>query len=223
MSFFSLFYVGIFGLIVLLITKKNIPPKEIDKELTLKDSTYYFGMFLSLSYNVYALLYIVFSAIDKHFYPVMYSYTNGLPADLAMMIATLVVFYPLYLFFSYGIAGELKKNLLKKELSLRKATIYITIVVTALTIIGVIITTIYTFLMGGIAMAFILKALVALFVSLLLFSYFYYSLNRDYSVFSPVPNMLVFIATIVVFGLIFWSISTFGIGGGSTMPSAMYY
>jgi hypothetical protein len=220
MSFISLFFVGIIGLIVLLVTKSNIPANEVDKEVTLKDSTYYFGMFLSLSYNVYALLYIVFSAIDKYFYPSNYSYYHGLPPDLAMMIATLIVTYPLYLFFSYGIAGELKNSPAKKNLSIRKATIYISIVVTALTIVGVIIATIYTFLMGGIVTAFILKAVITLFVAILLFSYFYYSLNRDYTVFSPIPNMLALIATIFVFALIFWSISTFGIASDVFAPQS---
>lgn len=212
MEFFSIFGTLILSFILLLIIKGNIKKSDIDEKRTNKDSLYYIGLVFSLCVSVNSFLFIVFSIIDKLIPDLINNnyYQVGMPSEVALMIATIIIFFPLYLLFSYLIDRDLKNDPSKRDLTLRKSVIYLALIVTSLTIISVIIATIYSYLMGSLLNTFLLKSLVVFLISVFLFAYYYYSLDRNYKSSTRVPMILSIFASLIILLTIVFSIYTFG-------------
>lgn len=213
MSFLSTIGSLILAFILLLIIKSNIQKSEVDNRKTNKDSLYYIGLVLTLCVSVNSFLFIIFSIIDKVMPDAInnfYYYNVGMSSEVAMMIATLVVAFPLYVLFSYLIDKDIKQDPSKKDLTLRKSVIYLALIVTSLTVISIIIATIYSYLMGSLLNIFLLKSLATFLVSALLFAYYYYSLNRDYNSSTKVPQLLTILSILIVVLTIGFSIYIFG-------------
>ena len=213
MEFLSIFGTLILSFVLLLIIKSNIKKSEIDEKKTNKDSLYYIGLVFTLCISINSFLFIVFSIIDRLMPdPNMYAlyYRPGMPSEVAMMIATTIIVFPLYILFSYLIDKDLARDSLKKDLTLIKSVIYLALIVSSLTIISVIIATIYAYLMGSLLNTFLLKSLVIFLVSGFLFAYYYYSLDRNYKSSTRVPMILSIFASLVILLTIVFSIYTFG-------------
>lgn len=201
--------------IVLFIIKINIQKSEIDSKKTNKDSLYYIGLVITLCVSINSFLFIIFSVIDRlmpdtatNVYTLYYQ--SGMLSDVAMMMATIIIVFPLYILFSYLIDKDITYDPSKKDLTLRKSVIYLALIVTSLTVIGVIIATIYSYLMGSLLNTFLLKSLVIFLVSAFLFAYYYYSLDRNYKSSTRVPMILSIFASLVILLTIIFSIYTFG-------------
>ena len=215
MPFLSIFGTLFLSFMLLLIIKSNIKKSETDEKKTNKDSLYYLGLVFTLCVSVNSFLFIVFSVIDKLMPDTVSNYYNnyyqtGMSSDLAMMIATIIIVFPLYLLFSYLIDKDIVHNPSKRDLTLRKSVIYLALIVTSLTVISVIIATIYSYLMGSLLNIFLLKSLIIFLVSLFLFVYYYYSLDRDYQSSTRVPMILSIFASLVILLSIVFSVYTFG-------------
>ena len=107
-------------------------------------------------------------------------------------------------------ANDFQQVELKRDLTLRKSVIYLALIVTSLTIISVIIATIYAYLIGSLLNTFLLKSLVVFLVSGFLFAYYYYSLDRNYKSSTRVPMILSILASLVILLTIVCSIYIFG-------------
>lgn len=214
MEIFSVLGTLFLAFLILVIIKSNIKKSEIDNKKTNLDSLYYFGLVITLCISVNAFLSIVFSIIDKLMPDTLINnydyYQIGMPPEIAIMIATLIIVFPLYTLFSYLIDKDLKKDPSKKDLTLRKSVIYLALIVTSVTVISLIIATIYSYLIGSLLNIFLLKSLVVFLVSLFLFAYYYYSLDRDYKSSSRVPMILSIFASLIILGTVIFSINTFG-------------
>lgn len=215
MEFLSIFGTLILSFVLLLIIKSNIKKSEIDEKKTNKDSLLYIGLVFTLCVSINSFLFIIFSVIDRlmpdtatNIYTLYYQ--SGMPSEVAMMIATTIIVFPLYILFSYLIDKDLKNDPTKKDLTLRKSVIYLALIVTSLTIISVIIATIYAYLTGSLLNIFLLKSLVIFLVSAFLFAYYYYSLDRNYKSSTRVPMILSIFALLVILATIIFSINTFG-------------
>ncbi len=200
--------------IVLLIIKSNIQKSEVDSKKTNKDSLYYIGLVFTLCISINAFLSIVFSIIDKIMPDAITSYNSyyqpGMPSEIAMMIATLIIVFPLFLLFSYLIDKDIMRDPSKKDLTLRKSVIYLALIITAISVISIIIATIYAFLMGSLLNVFLIKSLVAFLIAVFLFAYYYYSLDRNYQSSTRVPMILSILALLIILITIIFSIHTFG-------------
>ena len=214
MEFFSILGSLVLVFIVLLIIKANIQKSEVDSKKTNLDSLYYIGLVITLCISVSAFLSIIFSIIDKLMPDAITSYGTyyqpGMPSEIAMMIATLIIVFPLFILFSYLIDKDIKRDPSKKDLTLRKAVIYLALIVSAISVISIIIATIYSFLMGSLLNVFLIKATVAFLISVFLFAYYYYSLDRNYESSTNVPMILSIFALLVILATIIFSINTFG-------------
>ncbi|MEI6352818.1 MAG: DUF5671 domain-containing protein [Candidatus Nomurabacteria bacterium] len=214
-SFLSFFWYVILGLVVLLIVKKNIKSKpELENISTGKDVLFHFGMFIMLTLSISTFLIMLFDTIDR-IYPDLfgynyYGYDSGMPSEQAMMIATLVIVFPLFLVFAFLISKELKKNPLKIDLPIRKAVIYTLLVSSVVSIIATLICTIYNWLLGSTTNSFLLKAVVIVLMSVILFFYFYYSLKRDYAKETYIPRIISLLSLVLVVSGIIWSVNVFG-------------
>lgn len=213
MYLISFFWYVLVAFLVLLIVKKNIKETpEAEGASTGKDALYNFGLFLTLMLSIGTFLIMLFNAIDAKFPDVLnnnYSVV-GMSSEQAIMIATLVVVFPLFLIFAFLISKEIKKNSLKKDIAIRKSVVYTLLVASVVTVIGTLIATIYTWLLGSTTNSFLLKAAVIVLVSIILFFYFYYSLKRDYVKETFIPNIIAILSAILIVAGIIWSITMLG-------------
>lgn len=183
-----------------------------DTKSTAKDIFVYLGIFITLIVSVYNIIQIVFSAIDikwKDLSTIVYNY-DIYNNDVRFAVASLLVLYPLYVLFSWMAAKDIMFHPAKKELRVRKAFIYSALFVTACTLIGTLISTIYTFLGGDLSIRFGLKAVFIILLSAVIGGYYYYIIKRDYTTHSKVPMILTVIVSLAVFSLVVWSIMTIG-------------
>jgi hypothetical protein len=172
----------------------------------------YLGIGITLIVSIVNLLQIIFAAIERKFPDVLgaYTYVDIYNSDMRMAIATLVVVYPIYVLLSWYVAKDISKFLYKRDLPIRKMIIYATLFITVGTLIGTLISIIYTYLGGELSVRFGLKALTVFVVSLAVFGYYLYSLRRDYAVKTSVPMITTIVATVAVIASLIWSISIIG-------------
>ena len=182
--------------------------------LTAKEIAVDVGVFLSLVTSIVALISIIFSAIDKKFVDVLkantYGYGNVLNEDVRAAVSVILVAYPIYLGLAYYKARYLKNNIERASLDAAKYVNYITLVVSALFILGSVVTTIYQYLGGELGVSFFYKILTVLVISVSLAVYNFYSLKRDYSQNSQVPNIFAVLSLLAVMASVAYSVNILG-------------
>ncbi len=195
------------------ISRGNKDDKE-EKSLTAKEVLIDGGIFLSLITSIVALVSIIFSAIDKKFVDVLksdiYGYGNTLNEDVRVAVSVIIVAYPIYLGLAYYKARYLKNNPSRSALPATKHVNYITLGVAALFIVGSLVTTIYQYLGGELGASFFYKILTVVVISLSLALYSYYSLKRNYSQKSLVPNIFAIVSLIAVIVSVVYSVKILG-------------
>ncbi|MBU1036855.1 hypothetical protein KKF32_02355 [Patescibacteria group bacterium] len=109
----------------------------------------------------------------------------------------LVIAVPVYLLTSWLIAKDFAHNPKMRELSLRKWLLYLTLFISAVTIIIDLIIFVNNFLSGELTIQFFLKILVVLVVAVVVFWYYIWDLRRK-NLKSKIPKILVWIVSVVV-------------------------
>ena len=185
---------------------------QSDMKTKALDIFLYLGIAISLITSVTNLLQIIFTAVDRKFVDILSytSYVDQSQSDVRFAIAFLVVMYPIYVGLSWYVANDIKKFLYKQDIAVRKIMIYCTLFVTVLTLIGTLVSVIYTYLGGELSIRFGIKAVSIFAVALGLFGYYYYSLKRDFSKSTMVPTLVTLITSVMVIGGVIWSISIIG-------------
>lgn len=203
--------VGGVALVMSFTNKQNITNNMENKTKAI-DLFLYLGIFISLVTSVVNMLEIIFTAVDKKFVDILsvsYSY-DIYNESMRMAMASLVVMFPVYLFLSWYVARDITKFLYKRDILVRKIMIYVALFVTVLTLIGTLVSLIYTYLGGELSIRFELKALAVFITALAVFGYYMYSLRRDYSKKTFIPLIIGAVASVVVVGSLIWSISIIG-------------
>ena len=172
----------------------------------------YLGIGISLVTSVTNILQVLFTAIDRKFVDLLSatSYIDPSGSDVRFAISTLVVMYPIYVGLSWYTSVDIKKFLYKQDLPVRKILIYCTLFVTILTLIGTLVSIIYTYLGGELSVRVAYKALAIFITALSLFSYYFYTLRRNYAEPTALPATVTVLASLVVIGAVVWSISIIG-------------
>lgn len=203
--------VSVGAFIVSLITKQNTL-HTMEYKTKAFDLFVYLGIFITLVTSVVNILEIIFTAIDKRFFDILSSpYIADMYNDsMRMAIASLCVMFPLYLLLSWYTTRDIQKFLYKRDILVRKVMIYVSIFATVLSFVGTLVTTIYTYLGGELTIRFELKALAVAAVAALVFGYYYYCLQRDYTKKTHTPLLIGIASTVVVVASIMWSISIIG-------------
>ena len=93
-------------------------------------------------------------------------------------IASLIVVFPVYITTMWFLGNAYARNPSKRSLRIRKWLIYFTLFITALTVIGDLVTLVYTFLQGDLTTQFILKVLAVLFTAGSIFVYYFWDLRK---------------------------------------------
>jgi hypothetical protein len=201
---------GGIGFIHSLITRNKT--MQGDTKTKAIDIFVYLGIAIALITSVTNLLQIIFTAIDRRFTDMFAqgTYVDVTQSDVRLAIASLVVMFPIYVGLSWLTARNISKYLYKQDLPVRKFMIYGTLFITVLTLIGTLVSVIYTYLGGELSIRFGLKALTVFLVALFIFWYYYFTVRRDYSKKTSLPVVATVAATLVVIFAVVWSISVIG-------------
>jgi hypothetical protein len=199
---------GVIALVVSFIKKQT----TMESKTKALDVFMYVGIFISLIISVANIIQVLFAAIERKFVDVLEAgqYVDAYSSDMRMAIAALVVMFPIYLGLSMYVSRDIKKFHYKRDLLIRKIFIYTTLFVTAATLLGSLVATIYTYLGGELTSRFGLKALTVFVIALVVAGYYIYALRRDYSKETQLPNILAGLAGLGVIAALAWSISIIG-------------
>lgn len=194
----------------LLVTSKNRMNQDIKTKAL--DVFVYIGIGISLIVSVTNILQIIFAAIDRKFPDILNPVYNAdmYNGDVRLAIAMLVVMYPIYIGLSWYVAKDISKFLYKRDLVIRKVLVYLTLFVTVCTLIGTLVSVIYTYLGGELSVRFGYKALAVFVVAVGVFGYYFYSLRRDYAKRTLVPAIVSVLTTVIVVAALIWSVSIIG-------------
>ena len=200
---------GIRFIYLLAVPHTNIQLNMKSKAL---DLFLYLGIAISLIVSVTNLLQIIFAAVDRKFIDILSAtqYIDSTQSDVRFAIASLVVMFPIYIGLSWYVSNNIKKYLFKQDISVRKIMIYCTLFAAVLTLIGTLVSAIYTYLGGEISIRFLLKALAVFVVALALFGYYYYTLKRDYAKSTILPLLITIVTSVCVIAAAVWSVSIIG-------------
>lgn len=172
----------------------------------------YLGIFITLIVSVTNILQIIFTAIDRKFVDLLDT-ARGIDLyndNVRFAMASLIVVFPIYLGLSWYASHDISKFLYKRDLKVRKIMIYTALFVTILTLVGTLVSLIYTFLGGELTIRFGFKALAVFVVALTVFGYYFYNLRRNYAAKNSVPLMFAVLVSIAVIISLVWSISIIG-------------
>jgi hypothetical protein len=164
----------IFVLIILiLIFMENV-------KASAKDFFLHLGAMVGLYTVTVSFLNLIFKIISKALPEINQNiYSWGAGSEISMPVATLIVFFPIFIVLSKAVHKSYIENPAKKELAIRKWLTYITLFVAGLALAGDLVTVIYKFLDGqDLTAAFFLKALIVLIVTGAIF-WFYIQDIRD--------------------------------------------
>lgn len=150
---------------------------------------------------------ILFPDLLKH--QDYYSYTNYYePLRIAM--AALIIVFPVHIIISWLIGREFKSDPEKREIRIRKWLWYITLFVSAITIIVDLIILVNNFLKGDLSAQFFLKVIVVLVVAAAVFGYYLWDLrHREKS--SSKPKLLAWIVSAVILASIIYGFFLIGL------------
>ncbi|MBI2437020.1 MAG: hypothetical protein HYV41_04755 [Candidatus Magasanikbacteria bacterium] len=169
---------------------------------TPKDVFSYLLMFVTLYIGVISITALLFQYINTSFPDLIYySFTNAYDI-MRRSVASLIVVWPVFLALSIMLSKETAKEPEKRDLKIRKWLIYLTLFVSALTLIIDLITLLYNFLGGELTDRFVLKVLVILIVAGAVFGYYLWDARRDADTKTRVPKNMAWGTSIVLLAVI---------------------
>ena len=130
-------------------------------------------------------------------------YYTGITDAIRLSSSVLLVAVPVYLLTCWLLGRDLKKNIGKRGLRLRKSLIYFTLFLAAVAMIIDLITLVNNFLSGELTSRFFLKTLVVLAVAAAVFGYYVWDLKRKDQESSKVPKTLGWVVALTVLASVF--------------------
>ncbi len=145
---------------------------------------------------------LCFQYINVKFPDLLSFYYLGALDTIRQAMAALFVVWPVFILMSWLIHRDIKAEPDKHNVGIRKWLLYLTLFVTAITIIVDLVTLIDYFLNGEITTRFILKVLVVLGVAATVFWYYLWDLRTDMPAKSKIPQITAAVTSVVVIGTI---------------------
>ncbi len=134
---------------------------------------------------------------------------SGIYMTLIWATSALVVAFPVHVLVSWIIGKDLRANPAKREAGVRKWLWYITLFVSALTMVIDLVSLIFNFLRGDLTAQFFLKSLVILVVAAGVFGYFLWDLKKKEKP-TDMPKKIAWIVGAVIFASIVFGFSLMG-------------
>lgn len=136
---------------------------QVKAKVTAKDFFLWLGAMVALYVSATSLILLVHQYINV-FFPNALDYAPSYSSSMRFAIASLVVFFPLYVWLTRMLHQDIRQTPLKQELWVRKWLIFLTLFVAGITMAIDLVMLVNTFLNGDITTRFILKALTILVV-----------------------------------------------------------
>jgi hypothetical protein len=151
----------------------------MERQQSAKFAFYYMLSLVALIITAVSVVTIGFQLINKHI-PDMLNQFSGVYNDNALKtaISALVIAAPIFYIMMWLIQKNLFAGALDKEAGVRKWLTYFIMLVAAVVMIVWLIMTINSFLDGELTAKFILKALTAIFISAIIFTFYFYEIRR---------------------------------------------
>lgn len=205
MIIMSAFAISILLIILLILIAKNME----NSKTTAKDFFLHLGAIVGLYTVTVSLINLVFKIISKAFPEInSNAYAWGAGSQISMPVATLIVFFPIFIVLSRMVHKIYIQDPTKKDLPIRKWLTYITLFVAGAILAGDLVTVIYKFLDGqDLTLAFILKALTILIVSGAIFWFYIQDIREKISsnqrkIWSIIVGIIILISIIVGFSVV---------------------
>lgn len=165
---------------------------------TAKDVFSHLFAIVTLYVSVVSFIVLGFQYIDVTFPDALsFYYTGALDAIRAGM-ASIIVMWPAFVGISWFMQKDAKADPEKREIGIRKWLLYLTLFITAITIVVDLITLVNYFLNGEITMRFILKVIVVLATAVAVFAYYLWDLRAGSITKSATPKKTAITASVVV-------------------------
>ncbi len=145
-----------------------------------KDFFINLGAIVALYVSVISILNLLFEVINRAFPDPLQPYIDPYSGAIRWTIASLIIIFPLYLWLSRLLNRDTEKNPEKRELSVRKWLIYLTLFVAGIAIAIDLIVLINTFLGGEITTRFVFKVVAVLVVLGAIFGYYLFDIRGKF-------------------------------------------
>lgn len=167
-------------------------------KMTPKDFFLHIAAIATLYISAISLLILWFQYINVLFPDQLEFYRDPFSGAIRFSIASLIIIFPLYLFLTRYLNQDVRRNPEKKNLSIRKWLIYITLFVGGVTVVIDLIVLINTFLGGELTVRFILKVLSILIVIGGGFGYYFYDLKGKWEMELKLAKIIGWIVSLIV-------------------------
>ena len=176
------------------------------------------GVIVTLITSVSSFLVLLFESLNKKFPDALnsvyqYGYNSYNFETIRASLATLIIFFPVFIFISYLWLRESKEDIGYNNLTLRKWMIYLILFLASLLIVIDLVTLVRYFVSGEITTRFIYKVSGTLVIAFLVD--FYYSLKMRNVNFNSDKSkkggfVIGIISIVLFFGLVVWSFAVMG-------------
>lgn len=141
------------------------------------------GVLITLITTVVSFLNLVFGTLEKRFPDVLnssyqYGYSTYDYEGIRMSLATLIIFFPVFLIVSYFWKKSMENGLSHEDTLVKKWLIYIVLFLSSLTLVIDLVTLVKYFISGEITTRFLLKVLAVLIVALYVGVYYVFELRN---------------------------------------------
>jgi hypothetical protein len=159
-----------------------------------KFAFYYLLLLVALIFMAISVGLIAFNIINRTIYdPLVYSAYNNYNNQFKFALSALIFAAPIFYITISLIRRGLKKGELAFNSGIRRWLTYFILFVSSLIILGVLISTVNSFLSGELTLRFILKAVTVFIISALVFSFYFYDIKQE----SPTPKSQVNIVFLI--------------------------
>ena len=153
---------------------------------------YLLGM-ATLYFSAFWLIRLLFEFTNVAFPDALNPYYDA-GSSMRWAIASLTIVFPVYVWVTWFLGRDMKRNPEKADIKIRKWLVYLTLFLAALLIIGDLVALIYYFLGGDLTFRFVLKVGAVLAVGAMVFGYYFYDLRKKANAFSQSAKIFVWIA-----------------------------
>lgn len=170
----------------------------ITSHTTAKDVFYHLLAIVTLYVSVISFIALLFQYINNIFPDKIDFYFTASYEIIRVAVSAVIVVWPIYIFMSWLLEKDIFKNPEKRQVGVRKWLFYLTLFISAVTIIIDLIRLIYSFLSGELTIKFLLKILAVLITATGVFGFYLWDLNRIDFKKTKIPNQLAWIVSFVI-------------------------
>ena len=173
------------------------------------------GVLITLITSVVSFLNLVFETLNKRFPDVLnssyqYGYSTYEYESIRSALATLIIFFPIFLIISYFWNKFASKGIGRIDELIRKWLMYIVLFLSALVVVIDLVTLVRYFISGEITSRFILKVVAALLVALLVGIYYIFLLRGGNQMPSRIGTIFGVVGAVLVLVGVIYSFSVMG-------------